>query len=311
MSDETLSFEQAKANPPGPAQPGGGLGEQGVLDEYQQTLLDTALLESDQLLARSLHDDEARRRKRRVWFATCIAGGVAMSALLIAIVMGWLTLGVAQDTSAQNRSTQADAKGDAEPTLAELRKAEQLSAQGWQLWQNRKMLEAEAKFKEAVALDPAAANAWNGLGWARFNSGQAENAEEAFQNCLELEAKHPAALNGLGQIAFMYQEYEDAERYLAKAAKQNATAAWWGLAKTYLLTGEYAKARRWAAKIVKQSPDAPGAQEMLDAAKAKELSDELRSTIEPRGKRRRPKGKEAAAEDIVDGQATDTEAASD
>ena len=63
-----------------------------TLPEDEQLLLDTALQESDQLLARSLHDDQRRRfRRRLIWSLTLVMGGVVMTTLFIAILMGWFT----------------------------------------------------------------------------------------------------------------------------------------------------------------------------------------------------------------------------
>ncbi len=64
-----------------------------VLPEREQAILDTALLESDQLLARSLHDDQ-RRRRRRTWLLASVLGGVVMSVLILAFLLGWFTLTV-------------------------------------------------------------------------------------------------------------------------------------------------------------------------------------------------------------------------
>ena len=206
-----------------------------------------------------------------------------MTTFLVALLAGWLTLGAAGD---------AQAKSPTKPTREQIQQAEQLTAEGWQLWQKQKMLPAAEKFEIAVKLDPGAENAWNGLGWARFNSGQAESAITAFEECIKLNPKHPAALNGLGQVLLSFQEYKDAEKYLKRAARYNASAAWWGLAQLYLIQGDYKKAQPWAAKIVKQTPDDETAQQMLDAAKAGELPDDLRAMIEPTGKRRTPKSDE-------------------
>ena len=86
------------------------------------------------------------------------------------------------------------------------------------MFQQGKFADAVKKFEEAVALDPDAANAWNGLGWSRFNSGNREAAIEAFEKCVALEPSHPAALNGLGQVYLSQREYDKAEKYLLKAA---------------------------------------------------------------------------------------------
>ena len=64
-----------------------------TLNEDEQAILDTALRESDQLLADSLHDEEKRRqRRRRIVFVSLLIGGVAMSMILIALLSGWLAV---------------------------------------------------------------------------------------------------------------------------------------------------------------------------------------------------------------------------
>ena len=63
-----------------------------TLPEREQEILDTALLESDQLLARSLHDDDRRRRRRFWWLSILAIGGVVMSGFLVALLAGWLTV---------------------------------------------------------------------------------------------------------------------------------------------------------------------------------------------------------------------------
>jgi tetratricopeptide (TPR) repeat protein/tRNA A-37 threonylcarbamoyl transferase component Bud32 len=159
-------------------------------------------------------------------------------------------------------------------------KAAQLAQEGWQLWQARKLDEAAAKFQQAVQLAPRDANAWNGLGWATFNAGNSPAAEKAFQKVLSLEPNHPAALNGLGQIYLSQRKYDDAEKILLKAAPQ-APAAWFGLARLYLLQGKFEQAEKWAQNIVDSGQADEVAKKMLEAAKAKKLSEGLRLMIEP------------------------------
>ncbi len=156
-----------------------------------------------------------------------------------------------------------------------------LSQQGWQLLQSGKPAEAIMKFKEAVKLAPKDATALNGLGWATFNSGQAAEAEKVFQQVIAITPDHAAALNGLGQIYLSRREYEKAEPVLLKAAKQKATAAWYGLARVYLLQGKFTDAEKWAQMLDDSGQGDAIATKMLEAAKAKKLSDGLRMTIEP------------------------------
>jgi len=242
-----------------------------TLSEREQTILDTALLESDQLLARSLHDDQ-RRRRRRFWLLASVFGGVVMFGFLLAFVFGMFTFTVPEV---------AEAKGK-RPTQEAIEQAEALAAQGWQLWKKQDLLAAAEKFEESVELNPKAANAWNGYGWALFNSGQSTRALRAFEQCVKRSPKHPAGLNGLGQLYLSRGEYKQAEKYLKKSAKNpQASAAWYGLTRVYLLAGEYKKALPWAKKAAAAGSSDDFAKQMLAAAKSGKLSDELRQVLEP------------------------------
>ena len=158
--------------------------------------------------------------------------------------------------------------------------ASELTQQGWAHWQKGEMTEAIAKFEQAVKLAPKNENAWNGLGWACFNSGKTAEAKKAFERVIAINPRHPAALNGLGQLNLAQRKYDKAEAYLLKAAPQ-APAAWYGLARLYLLQGKFDKAEKWAKKLVSSGQGDDVAKQMLQAAKDKHLSDELRKMIEP------------------------------
>jgi len=259
----------------------------------EQEILDTALLESDQLLIRSLHDDELRRkRKRLVWLSTIVLGGVVMFVLILVIVFGAFTVALPETAEAKGRP----------PTREMIEQAEALAAEGWQLWRKQDLIAAAKKFEESVELNPRAANAWNGYGWALFNSGQSTKALRSFEQCVKLSPKHPAGLNGLGQLYLSRGEYKQAEKYLKKSAlSPHAAAAWQGLARVYLLTGDFKKALPWAEKTAKASPKDKFAQQMLAAAKRGELGDELRRMIEPI----------AARDDDSDIKETDVQGSSD
>jgi serine/threonine protein kinase/tetratricopeptide (TPR) repeat protein len=158
--------------------------------------------------------------------------------------------------------------------------AQQWTKEGWQLWQAQKMDQAAAKFQQAVQLAPDNADAWNGLGWATFNSGKSQEAEQAFQKAISLDTNQPGALNGLGQIYLSRKLYNQAETYLLKAAPQSS-AAWYGLARLYLLEDKFAEAEKWAQKVVDSGQADEVAKQMLSAAQANQLSDGLRRMIEP------------------------------
>jgi serine/threonine protein kinase len=157
---------------------------------------------------------------------------------------------------------------------------EQLTQDGWQLFQTQKPGLAVDKFKQATERDPKNVDAWSGLGWSSWNSGHPKEAGQAFQKALTLQPNYPSVLNGLGQMALQQRQYDKAEDYLLKASP-NASAAWYGLARLYLIQGKFEEAEKWARRVVASYPDDQTAAQMLQAAKDKKLSDTLRVRLEP------------------------------
>ncbi len=156
----------------------------------------------------------------------------------------------------------------------------QLTQAGWNLWQQGKLAKAAETFREALRLDPADANAWNGLGWAQFNSGDTAGAEQSFRKAVDISPGLPGALNGLGQVFLAQRRYPEAEKFLLQAAPQ-APAAWFGLARLYLLEGRFEEAEIWAQKIVDSGQGDQVARQMLESAQQRKLGDYLRRLIEP------------------------------
>jgi uncharacterized protein (TIGR03435 family) len=177
-----------------------------------------------------------------------------------------------------NQSPEANTAGAA--PLDSPAEATKLVQEGWQLWQARKLTEAEGKFQKAVEMSPTNAEAWNGLGWAQFNAGKYDEGEKAFQQAVAMNPEQFAALNGLGQTYVTERRYDEAEKFLLQAAPR-ASAAWFGLARLYLLQGKFEAAEKWAQQIVDSGQADAVAQKMLEAAKAKHLSEGLRLMIEP------------------------------
>jgi tetratricopeptide (TPR) repeat protein len=154
--------------------------------------------------------------------------------------------------------------------MEQKRAGESLAANGWRLWGQRKLVEAEKAFKEVVEKDPTYANAWNGLGWSQFNQGKPLNAKVSFEKCLEIEPEHPAALNGLGWIAKGQGKTDEAIGHWDKAvaAAPTGTAALNGLATTYMELKQYDKAVQYYEMWLKAEPDNADAKAGLAKAKA-------------------------------------------
>jgi Flp pilus assembly protein TadD len=225
----------------------------------ENSRLDEAMKRADELLMMSLKNAERRRTRRLI--AAILIGGIMIAAICIAVVA-------------------LLAEPSAQPTSIDPQKSAQLAQQGWQLWGAHQPDQAVDKFEQAVKLNPKNTAAWNGLGWSRLGLGLPDQATAAFEKVLELEPGHPAALNGLGQINLSQRKYDRAEKWLLKAAPQ-APAAWYGLARLYLLEGKFDQAEKWAQKLVDSGQGDESAKQMLQAAKDKQLSDDLRATIEP------------------------------
>lgn len=126
--------------------------------------------------------------------------------------------------------------------------AENLTKEGWQLWQQRQLAKAETKFKEAIALDPGAENAYQGLGWAQLNQGKKLNAKNSFEKCVALNPQNAAALNGLGWIAHGRGNTDKAIEWWEKAvdvSNGHATASLNGLTQVYMQKKEYDNAIKY------------------------------------------------------------------
>src|SRR5436190_216223 len=121
------------------------------LSAAEESRLDTAMRKADQIMVASLKDDERRRARRRRILLLLLSGGLIMIAAGIVIAISLLA---------------------GEPAEQDIAKAQDLSGQGWQLWQQRDLGGAESKFEQAVKLNPKLTAAWNGLGWSELNAGK-------------------------------------------------------------------------------------------------------------------------------------------
>jgi len=147
--------------------------------------------------------------------------------------------------------------------------SENLTAQGWELWQQRKLVEAEKIFEKAVLKNQKNANAWNGLGWSQQNQGKFLNAKLSFEKCLQIQPEHAAALNGSGWIAKAQGKTDEAIAHWKKAieAVPTATAALNGLATTYMELKDYGKAEMYYEMWLNVEPDNSDVRAGLERAK--------------------------------------------
>jgi len=162
---------------------------------------------------------------------------------------------------------------DGKPSKKDKMAAENLTSQGWKLWGQRKLAEAEEMFKQATEKDPTNDNAYQGLGWAQLNQGKKLNARDSFEKCIKLNPKNSAALNGLGWIAHGQSNIDDAVEWWEKAVKASngtATASLSGLTQVYMNKQEYDKAIKYYRMWLKAEPNNKQAKEGLE--KARELS---------------------------------------
>jgi tetratricopeptide (TPR) repeat protein len=155
------------------------------------------------------------------------------------------------------------------PSKPDKLRAEDLVAEGWTLWRQRKLIEAEQKFEEATAADPTHDGAYQGLGWAQLNQGKRDNAKVSFEKCVALNPQNSAALNGLGWIAYGQDDKDEAIGWWEKAvaAQAGATAALSGLTQVYMERRDYQNAIRCYQMWLKAEPNNQDAKNGLEKAR--------------------------------------------
>jgi tetratricopeptide (TPR) repeat protein len=224
--------------------------------------LDDAIRRADDLLVQSLRVEE-RLRKRRILRRLLVPiGALIMLATAYKIVLLLGILSTATPTPAAADATAPD-----------------LLLQAQTLWAKQQYPAAEEKFQASLKLDPSSPEAWNGLGWSQLNQGKFPEAQKTFLKATSLDPNNAGAQNGLGQAYFATAQFDKAEAPLLTSAKMGADAAYWGLAKLYLLRSQWDDAATYAQKIVDAGD--PSAKPLLDAAKSKSLPASLKSQITP------------------------------
>lgn len=78
---------------------------------------------------------------------------------------------------------------------------------------------AEERYRQAITLDPALANALTNWGNLRFRRGDAEEAERLYRRALEVDEEQPEAYYNLGFLAFERGEMEEAAVLFSSAVE--------------------------------------------------------------------------------------------
>ena len=103
---------------------------------------------------------------------------------------------------------------------------------------------AEEVYRQALAVDPKADNAWVGLG-AVLRADRTEEAVAAFETAIAVNPKNASANEHLGELYSEQEKWPEALSHLELAAKlrpkRHTTA--WRLAVVYNQLGEHEKAR--------------------------------------------------------------------
>ncbi len=88
---------------------------------------------------------------------------------------------------------------------------------GWQIHQQKRYSDAEAIYREVIAMAPNDANAWCYLGIALHDQRHFEKAVECYRKALELRADFPIALNNLGNSLRYINCVDEADQCFQKA----------------------------------------------------------------------------------------------
>ena len=88
--------------------------------------------------------------------------------------------------------------------------------EGRALAERRDWPAAEQKYREAIALDPALPEPWNGLGFALRKQGRFDESVKAYREALRLRPDYPQALEYLGHAYVAMGRFDDARAVLAR-----------------------------------------------------------------------------------------------
>jgi Flp pilus assembly protein TadD len=128
--------------------------------------------------------------------------------------MRWLVLGLVWLAMAQT-ATAVDDPPLREPDGAGASAPARFN-EGRVLADRRDWAAAEQKYREAIALDPALPEPWNGLGFALRQQGRFDESVKAYREALRLRPDYPQALEYLGHAYVAMGRLDDARAVLAR-----------------------------------------------------------------------------------------------
>lgn len=113
-----------------------------------------------------------------------------------------------------------------EPSPPDRKQAYALYLEGCRLDEDAATLdEAEARYREAIRLDPSLSNAITNLGNVRYRRGDVASAERLYRQALEVDPEQPEALYNLGFLRADQGNPADAAGLFAKALEADPTFA--------------------------------------------------------------------------------------
>ncbi len=135
--------------------------------------------------------------------------------------------------------------------------------------------EVEADARKALALDPAAAQAWLALGFAKLQLNEADEALPMFERILE-KGPNPDALLGKGKCLAMEDRFFEAMEVFNKAreADPENPSVYYEMADTLFLMGYFDEATRYATKCLSLDAQFAGAYVVLGMIASRMRQDE-------------------------------------
>jgi protein O-mannosyl-transferase len=135
-----------------------------------------------------------------------------------------------------------------------------------------KLSEALDLYRDALALNPGAADAYSNVGQAMLKLGRTGEAIESYRNAIQHEPRHAAAHNGLGEAMLRTGKVTEAMELFRKAIDINPAYgdAYNNLGNAFLSIGDTAQAKEHYLKGIALKPNSPELHNNLGAAYLRE-----------------------------------------